>query len=1230
MAKYKKFASIVCMTAGVLMGAAVSNGSQNEPEKETMKIAETTENNEAVKKNKETADSEFFIRTPRQAYELCFADYLDNSGAKEGIESGWEIDNRAGKPKTDFSNNGVISDVMENEHSRLIRYFNTVTEGKIDLQFQVKYLYNFNGNVLDLCDEEGTPVYYLVTKENTIWIQNPDGSLTKLLDDYFQDPYDVVFRVIVDLDRRTSTTYINNIECGTYPLTGDRVRYLAFETLDETLNETQVMGGYVEANYEVYESFDNPVSQVSVTLDNAEKLSAEDQHLILPEGVETGRSFDALGSKVNFSFYTYLPEGSDGVYTLLAGDMPVVQLTAKDGSFYNGTQMLKEYTDQMWYHIRVEADMESQSAVIKINQKEIAQIDFLTQTDFVNRIHFENTGNTKIFLDDIRVNQLVDYEMEAVTIPEGADDYIIGINVCSLWRNGEHTGWATITPYEDIRPVLGYYDEGQPQTSDWEIKFLAEHGIDFQAFCWLGRESDKPIKQAWDITALDNGFLHAKNKDKMKFCLIWEAANGATPVDSDAFRNYFVPYWMEYYFSNPSYMTIENKVVFAVFGADSLISKFGTGLKAEFDYLREEVKKLGFDGAIILDCNSYRTEGSAAYGFDGWYAYNWGQQGCYYEANVNLNRKAKEDNDVYTIPTVSSGFNAIGWHGVRTPVMTAVDFKKTNEWVRDTYLKEMDAPDWATNFVMLSSWNEYGEGTYLMPCEKNQGFGYLDAVREIYTKGEKHEDIVPDDTQLAQIGHAYPQDKRVLRDDGTYETSGSENVRIFDFLNDANAYETYLKPANFKGKITTSKDGIQMETGENPDGTLTFLPAMYEGLTADDVINIRVRAKVPKGEYIQLYYAVNGGSLTEGNSIKFYSETDEETDYVFPMSEYTNWYGNITKLRLDPIDGNDLICTIKSITLELAQDLPGLRVNGFKLENKIQMETVDGVDYFPFEPAESLISYYLYTYYEWDQENQALMLYRNQKSYRFEAGKDIALVNGEEKSLGGTVYMKCGIPMLPVEGLAKVLGFPCVKDGQDYVIDTPEKTLFSAASKSASDGNNFLWIFDTVGNFSQKSGFQMWGWSAKNANVGYGIDYLELLPSRLSDGGYQPSLTLKKPTMDCEKQNVLKLRLKWKDVYETQQLAVVFATEDKTNNTTSDQTDNETDNIQIGQGRIECKLSEYKAEAAASEDGFVTISIDLSGVDGYTGTVTEFGLELPQTRETVDIASIWFESNSLK
>ena len=47
---------------------------------------------------------------------------------------------------------------------------------------------------------------------------------------------------------------------------------------------------------------------IYITFDNAEKLSVEDQHLVLPQGMDTGRSFDALGGQVNFSFYTYLPE----------------------------------------------------------------------------------------------------------------------------------------------------------------------------------------------------------------------------------------------------------------------------------------------------------------------------------------------------------------------------------------------------------------------------------------------------------------------------------------------------------------------------------------------------------------------------------------------------------------------------------------------------------------------------------------------------------------------------------------------------------------------------------------------------------------------------------------------------------------------------------------------------------------------------------------------------------
>ena len=118
------------------------------------------------------------VRVPRQPYELCFADSLNESNAPNGIESGWEIDNRAGRPRTELGSSGVLSDVMTDEHSRLIRYFNVVSEGSIDLQFQVNYVYNFNGNVLSLNDADGNSIYRLVTSEGRFAIQQPDGSLT--------------------------------------------------------------------------------------------------------------------------------------------------------------------------------------------------------------------------------------------------------------------------------------------------------------------------------------------------------------------------------------------------------------------------------------------------------------------------------------------------------------------------------------------------------------------------------------------------------------------------------------------------------------------------------------------------------------------------------------------------------------------------------------------------------------------------------------------------------------------------------------------------------------------------------------------------------------------------------------------------------------------------------------------------------------------------------------------
>ena len=330
----------------------------------------------------------------------------------EGIESGWEIDNRAGMPKLFTTDNGTISDVMTDEHSRLLRYFNRVTEGRLDLQFKVCYSYGFNGNVLRLCDEDDSDTYYLVTKDNAFWLKTQTGELRQISGQFQQlSNCQVLFRVIIDLDRQTGTTYINNQLCGTYPLTGSGIRYLSFETLDETRNTTKVYGGYIQANYAVYESFNSPTAAVNCEFTNADQLSLNGDALSLPGGVTTSRSFAPLGGKVSFHCTALLPDGSTGSLFLCAGETSVVEVEAKNGWLYANGHPLKAFSKNLWYDLRVEADIEAQRAVIKVSNQVVDTVDFRAKTNYVDGIRFTNSGEVAFSLDNIMVNNLLDYDV---------------------------------------------------------------------------------------------------------------------------------------------------------------------------------------------------------------------------------------------------------------------------------------------------------------------------------------------------------------------------------------------------------------------------------------------------------------------------------------------------------------------------------------------------------------------------------------------------------------------------------------------------------------------------------------------------------------------------------------------------------------------------------------------------------------------------------------------------
>ena len=550
----------------------------------------------------------------KQAFRVAITSTLN--GYKEGLASGWELDNRAGSVRTSMSNFTLLSDRMTDEKSRMLRYFERMTDDKIELRTYVSYGLGFNGNVLEFCDEDDTPAYRLVTRNDSFCIEGADGTYTPIYSPTIRMPMGFRFRIIIDLGKGTSTTIINNVNYGTHPLIGDAVRYFAYSTTEETENLTQLGESYIFANYAVNENL-NVTSGIPCDMTKTGSTATTGGYFSIPNKSTLSKSFEQTDGKITFNFNTYLPTGSTGVtFALNSEGQTIARFTVTDSKLYGNDTYLKDVSDKLWYKLRIEADPASQTAAFKANGKVLATVPFLAEVGRFDSISFENLGSTTIKLDDIQVYNLVDYDVPEPVIPDGADDYIIGLNICSLWVNGDHWGWSCVSPFDDIIPVLGYYDEGIPESADWENKFMAEHGIDFQAFCWYANESNAPMKSTSLADQLDDAYLHSKYGDKVKFCLLWEAANASRPVDSNAFRNYYVPYWMENYFSDPRYMSIDNKLVFSIFGVDNLIKIFGTDLKTEFDYMREQVKTLGYDGMIITASHT-GLNNLSQYGIDG-------------------------------------------------------------------------------------------------------------------------------------------------------------------------------------------------------------------------------------------------------------------------------------------------------------------------------------------------------------------------------------------------------------------------------------------------------------------------------------------------------------------------------------------------------------------------------------------------------------------------------------
>jgi len=1014
----------------------------------------------------------------RDAYKLAYSvgTYTNSIAARadtirENIDSGWVYDNRGGAPMISIEHSlSTLSDISDTQGVALIRDFNKIDKDVIQADFALR-AYD-DGVYCDFRDDKGNTAYQVKLIGGKWNILEKGGKYTELCARTPADSkQDETFRVYLNLKTGKSITYVNGKECGTHDLLSDNVMSFRFATDEKS--KTRFTPGKVSfnANYSVFEEFDTfgiePVygwqSQGNAVVENGE--------LVLRDKASVAKKFDALDSKYAAETYIYRSSDDENIaLTVMSGDNVAIKAEVKNGKLYASGKELYDVKGDMWYRMRIEANPSVAKAKIYLNGRVVGEVP-LTSSEKVDSYVISSENGTSHF-DYIEVFEIADHH-DYAPIPEAKaslDDYKVFINVCSLWHNdGVHIGWSCITPFDDNRPVLGYYDEGVPELADWEINYMVNHGIDVQVFCWYNNKSKGAIKDPTYSDALHEGLMYSKYSDYMKYVILWET--GGTTVNSAQFRDYVVPYWFENYFLDDRYLKIDNRIVLHAFGANRLAGStyFGSPEKAkeELMYLNEVAKSYGFDG-MLYTCADTGT--AFTIGFEARGAYHWDKAGNTYLGNVQMNEHHAKATDYYQIPTVSVGFDSIPWYGgERAPLMSVEAYEKTSKWVRDTYLPTYgEKGTWKEKAVWLSTWNEYGEGTYIMPSGLN-GFGYLDVLRDTYTElSHDHKDYIPTPEQAERINHLYPQHaRRLWRENKLTETTDNkktqyEVVGTYTFKQGegrhTNADFTFNADGSVKG-VTTKAD-VQL-----------YPAGITDGVNIDEVDAVKVTMQVPAGSNIEMFYSTTEVPLTAETRLAQQAKTDDKTEYIFEFKKNKpTWKGTLTLLRLDPchIDAG-IEFYVEKVEFLKEKDADDtnytLTVNGVDSTSAVPAKVENGKVLFPFDP-ETTVHYSLYVLHNWNKDKGILTLTGNGHETAYTVGSDKAVVDGKEVSLGYTVDALDGLPRLDFVQLASFMGYTSKVDGTQTVIETPEKPMFDEALKRFDTPEWSFNGYDTQGFYS--------------------------------------------------------------------------------------------------------------------------------------------------------------------
>jgi hypothetical protein len=332
-------------------------------------------------------------------------------------------------------------------------------------------------------------------------------------------------------------------------------------------------------------------------------------------------------------------------------------------------------------------------------------------------------------------------------------------------------------------PAWGYFDESDPKFAAREIDLAATHGIDVFIYDWYWYSNTGQFLQE----GLEKGFLKAPNRSNMKFALMWANHNWTnihpTPYTNvqekltdgevtQALWDSITSYIVDHYFKQPNYWMVGGKPYFSIFDAARFLRSFSSldEAAAAMKRFEDKTRQAGFPGVHLnlIDqsvtdngvTNIYATpitradvvkalNVSSITSYNFLYAYDLSKAGwptASYNDAVKANEtywlKASNETTIPYFPNVTMGwdvtprliqsdkfdsFRGYPWTPVFNGDNTPEAFKAALQKAR----RFTDAKTNHTKIITINAWNEWTEGSYLLPDTKT-GTNYLESIKAVF------------------------------------------------------------------------------------------------------------------------------------------------------------------------------------------------------------------------------------------------------------------------------------------------------------------------------------------------------------------------------------------------------------------------------------------------------------------------------------------------------------------